>query len=45
VLGVVVAAACVVSLALIAAWLRRGRGDFGWLAQELTSLRRRRTSR
>jgi len=45
VLGAVVVAACVVSFALIAVGLRRGHGDFGWLAQELSKLRRRRTSR
>lgn len=45
VLGVVVAAAVVVSLALIAVWLRRRRGDFGWLAQELKNLRRRRKAK
>ena len=42
VLAVAVAAAVVVSLGLLALWLRRGRGDFGWLAQELGNLRRRR---
>jgi O-antigen/teichoic acid export membrane protein len=45
VLGVVVVAAAAVGLALIAVWLRRGRGDFAWLAQELRKLRRRRASR
>lgn len=44
VLGAVVAWAAAVSLALIAAWLKRGHGDFGWLAQELSGLRRPRAS-
>jgi O-antigen/teichoic acid export membrane protein len=44
VLAVVLAAAAVVSVAPCAVWLRRGRGDFGWLAGELGHLRRRRTS-
>jgi O-antigen/teichoic acid export membrane protein len=45
VLGVVLAAAIVVSLAPIAIWLRRRHGDFGWLAEELGNLRRRRSAR
>jgi len=45
VLGAVLAAAAVISVAPCAVWLRRGRGDFGWLAGELGHLRRRRTSR
>ncbi len=44
VLAVVLAAAAAVSVAPCAVWLRRGRGDFGWLAGELGNLRRRRTS-
>jgi PST family polysaccharide transporter len=44
VLAVVLAAAAAVSVAPCAVWLRRGRGDFGWLAGELGHLRRRRTS-
>jgi O-antigen/teichoic acid export membrane protein len=45
VLGAAIAAAAAVSIAPAAVWLRRGRGDFGWLAGELGNLRRRRTSR
>jgi PST family polysaccharide transporter len=45
VLGGVLAAALAVSVAPCAVWLRRGRGDFGWLAGELGHLLRRRTSR
>lgn len=44
VLAGALAAATVVSVAPCAVWLRRGRGDFGWLAGELRHLRRRRTS-
>lgn len=44
VLAVVLAVAAAVSVAPCAVWLRRGRGDFGWLAGELGNLRRRRTS-
>jgi PST family polysaccharide transporter len=45
VLAGVLAAAIAVSAAPCAVWLRRGRGDFGWLAGELGHLLRRRTSR
>jgi PST family polysaccharide transporter len=44
VLAVVGVTAVALSLALAAVWLRRGRGDFGWLAGELRTLRRRRRS-
>ncbi|HEX3760853.1 MAG TPA: lipopolysaccharide biosynthesis protein [Kofleriaceae bacterium] len=42
VLALVLAVAGAVTLAPIAVWLRRGRGDFAWLAGELGNLRRRR---
>lgn len=45
VLGVVLAAAIIVSLALVAIWLRRRHGDFGWLADELRNIRGRRGPR
>jgi hypothetical protein len=45
VLAVVIAASVILSLAVVAIWLRRRRGDFGWLADELRHLRRRRAAR
>ncbi|HET7502213.1 MAG TPA: lipopolysaccharide biosynthesis protein [Kofleriaceae bacterium] len=45
VLVAAIGAAGAVTLAGIAVWLRTGRGDFAWLAEELNRIRRRRAAR